>query len=229
MNSSELKGYLTGLILGDAYISSGITKRRFEIKSINKDFIEKIYRDLSSCTNFDMRITKIAERVKDGVRHKEHYILEVRAHPYFAKKYHHFYDDTKNRIASREAMQWLTPAGIANWYMSDGYVCLVGRTKDIIKNRRVDISTDRYSLSTVQRMAATLEKRFGIHTSVIKRSDKYRVRIKRESYEDFFSMIAPYMVPSMKYKMYLGYRNKPEDFSDEFWNFQDWLGSAIAC
>lgn len=33
MNSSELKGYLTGLIVGDGYIDKGVTKRAFEIKN----------------------------------------------------------------------------------------------------------------------------------------------------------------------------------------------------
>lgn len=42
MNSSELKGYLTGLIVGDGYIDGGVTKRAFAIKSINKEFIYKI-------------------------------------------------------------------------------------------------------------------------------------------------------------------------------------------
>lgn len=40
MNSSELKGYLTGLIIGDGTIGKGITKRSFAIKSICKDFID---------------------------------------------------------------------------------------------------------------------------------------------------------------------------------------------
>ena len=33
MNSSELKGYLTGLIVGDGCIGKGVTKRTFEIKN----------------------------------------------------------------------------------------------------------------------------------------------------------------------------------------------------
>ena len=42
MNSSELKGYLTGLIIGDGHIDKGITKRAFEIKNTHFDFIQKI-------------------------------------------------------------------------------------------------------------------------------------------------------------------------------------------
>ena len=56
MNSSELKGYLTGLIFGDGCIDKGITKRAFEIKSIDKNFIDKIKNDIESCTNFQISI-----------------------------------------------------------------------------------------------------------------------------------------------------------------------------
>lgn len=52
MESSELKGYLTGLIVGDGYIDSGVVKRRFEIKSIDRNFINKIKTDIESCSNF---------------------------------------------------------------------------------------------------------------------------------------------------------------------------------
>jgi hypothetical protein len=51
MKSSELKGYLTGLILGDGTIDKGTTKRAFRIKSINFDFIDKIEKDLKDTTN----------------------------------------------------------------------------------------------------------------------------------------------------------------------------------
>ena len=228
MNSSEIKGYLKGLILGDASIHGGVTKRAMEIKSINRDFIDKIYRDLCKNTNFKVDVSQRKEYTdKDGVHHKTCYILRVKSHPYFAKKYHHFYDDNRRRIVSSEAMRWLTPEGLANWYMSDGYVCLVGKTHGEIRSRRVDISTDRYDRHTVERLAEMLTKRFSVHANVIKRQNRYRVRIHRDSYETFFSLIAPYMTPSMKYKMYLGYEKKPIDMSDDFWDFQDWLKSAI--
>ena len=45
MHSSELRGYLTGLILGDGHIDKGVTKRAFEIKSVHFDFIQKIKND----------------------------------------------------------------------------------------------------------------------------------------------------------------------------------------
>lgn len=224
MNSSKLKGYLTGLIFGDGYIDKGVTKRAFCIKSINKDFIDKIEKDLISCTNFTIiRKTNLAYE-----NHKENYELRIKAHPYFAKKYHHFYGDKKERIASKESLNWLNDVGLANWYMCDGYITLVGKTKGYIRSRRIELCTDRYELSTIQKMQQALKKNFNIECSIIKRDRFYRLRIKTESYKIFINLVRPYIVNSMLYKLYLGYEQKPKWMDDNMWEYQVYLKSAIA-
>lgn len=228
MNSSELKGYLTGLIFGDGYIDNGITKRSFRIKSIHKDFVEKIADDLKSCTNFDIKITSSNAYIdKNNVHHKEYFELCIKSHPYFAKKYHHFYDDYKKRRISKDAINWLTPVGLANWYMSDGYICLVGKTKNAIRNRRVDICTDRYSYENILMVCDELYKKFDIKFSPVKRDKFYRIRLRTESYSKFINLIKPYIVPSMMYKLYLGYEKQPIWMTNEDWEFQNSI-SAIA-
>lgn len=229
MNSSELKGYLTGLIIGDGYIHPGVTKRMFEIKSINFNFIQQIKNDLTSCSNFQIEVRYTPARVgKDGTHHKEYWSLIIKAHPYFAKKYHHFYDDHRKRTLSTEAITWLTPRGLANWYMSDGYVCLVGKTKGVIRDRRIDFCTDRYPLHIVHKLANMLTTRFELEISIIKRGKFYRIRIKRNSYQKFLNLISPYIIPSMQYKLYLGYECQPKWMDDETWKLQESLKSAIA-
>ena len=42
INSSELRGFFTGLILGDASIDKGVHKRALMIKSINRDFSDAV-------------------------------------------------------------------------------------------------------------------------------------------------------------------------------------------
>lgn len=226
MNSSELKGYLTGLILGDGSIDKGVTKRSFNIKNINQDFIEKIYKDLQSCTNFKFKRNFVPEHYSHGCNHKDYWEISIIAHPYFAKKYHHFYDDNRRRTVSKEALNWLTPNGLANWYMSDGYVCLVGKTKGNIYNRRIDFCTDRYPKFIVERMQNALKENFGIITSLSKRGETYRLRIACESYEKFIWTIKPYITFSFQYKLYLGYQCQPLWMSDELWKFQENLRSA---
>ena len=202
MNSSELRGYLTGLIIGDGYIES--------------------------CSSFEMDLKYTPEKTDSkGVHHKANLRLRIKAHPYFAKKYHHFFDDNRGRTVSSEACSWLTPNGLANWYMSDGYVCLVGKTKGFIRDRRIDFCTDRYPKYIVERLAATLNEKFQLDTSIIKRGKFYRIRIKSNSYQTFINIIYPYLTPSMQYKLYLGYECQPRWMEDWTWELQKSLKSAM--
>lgn len=226
MNSSELRGFLTGLILGDGSIDKGTTKRAFSIKSINKDFIDMIEDQIKSCSGFKTIIRYTPSHYSSGCNHQGNWELIIPAHPYFNKMYHHFYDDYRKRKLSNQALKWLTPAGLANWYMSDGYVCLVGKTKGVIKNRRVDICTDRYSLEDIHKIQKMLLDNYNIHTSVVKRENSYRIRILCKSYNTFFGLIADYIVPSMMYKLNLAYDYQPKWMSDELWEIQESLKSA---
>lgn len=229
MNSSELKGYLTGLIIGDGHIDKGITKRAFKIKNTHFDFIQKIKNDIESCSTFKINIKYCSEHTsKDSIHHKESWVLRIDAHPYFNKKYHHFYDDYRGRTVSNEAVSWLTSNGLANWYMSDGYVCLVGKEKNNIYNRRVEFCTDRYPKPIVEKLSKMLYDKFNIESSVIKRGKYYRIRVKTVSYQTFINLIYPYVVPSMQYKLYLGYECQPKWMEDWTWDLQNSLKSAMA-
>ncbi len=104
--------------------------------------------------------------------------------------------------------------------MCDGYVCLVGKTRGVIRSRRIDICTDRYPQRTVESMSTMLQKKFHLDTSIVKRNNTYRIRIKQTSYNDFIALIAPYVVSSMRYKLYLGYETKPYWMYDDVWEIQ---------
>lgn len=231
MKSSELKGFLTGLMFGDGYIDKGITKRSFTIKTIHKDFADKIKEYIETCETFKVRIDFHKEYIdKNGVKHKDCWELIISSHPYFAKKYHHFYNDYKRRIISKEAMNWINAIGLAYWYMSEGYICLIGKNKGFITNRRVELCTERFDYNTIIRISHMLQSKYMLYTSVIKHYNSYRIRIKKESYNTFYHLIFPYIneIPSMQYKLYFGYNSKPEWMNDEMWEYQNKLKSAIA-
>lgn len=227
MKSSELKGFLTGLLIGDGSIDKGVTKRAFSIKSIDKSFIDKIKLELDSCTPFKSYVKHTPAHFSAGCSHKESWELRTQAHPYFNKIYHKFYDDYRHRRITKYVPKYLTPYGVAMWYMSDGYVCLVGKTKGIIKNRRVDFATDRYSKEEVTQLQKMLLHKFNIHCSVIIRGGCHRLRVKQCSYQNFINLIYPYLLPSMYYKIYLGYEQQPIWMSNELWELQCFIKSAL--
>ena len=227
MKSSELKGFLTGLLIGDGTIDKGVTKRAFRIKSIDKNFIDTIEKEIKSCTNFTTYIKYTPEHFSSGCNHKENWEFSIKAHPYFNKIYHKFYNDYRHRIISKYIPKYLTPYGIALWYMSDGYICLVGKNKNKICNRRIDFCTDRYTYNEIESLQKMMLNKFNISCSIIKRGEFYRLRVKMTSYETFFNLVYPYIIPSMQYKLYFGYEQQPKWMSDHMWNLQNSIKSAI--
>lgn len=224
MNSSELKGYLTGLILGDGTIDKGVKKRSFRIKSINKEFIDKIEKDLKDTNTFKITVQDYPEYVgKDGTHHKEYYQIFISAHPYFAKKYPYFYDDYRNRRITNETLSWLNIQGIANWWMSDGYICLVGKTKGKVYNRRVELCTDRYSLEDVKKIQQYFADKWGWETTIKQRKQSnkifYRLYFKISTAQDFLMKIYPYIVPSFYYKLDMGYDEQNQYVTNEYFDF----------
>lgn len=208
MNSVELKGFLTGLVLGDGYLDKGIHKRAFEIKNTSKDFIDMIDKEISKNTNFKSSIKEYNASYRDGVNKKKYWIYRISAHPYFRKMYHYHYDDYRNRIITTKSLKSLTPQGIANWYMSDGYVVIVGRTKGIVRTRRVEICTDRYNPNDVLKAKKYFEDVHGLSMHMVKRKkDVYRLRFHLKTINKFFDMIEPYIVDDMKYKLDLCYNS----------------------
>lgn len=219
MKSTELRSFLTGLILGDGTIDSGISKRSFRIKSISHDFIDYIERSLRETTNFNIVVREFSGSTKNGTIRQPYKELIIKAHPYFNKRYHFFYDDYRNRRITKEVLKWLSPIGLANWYMSNGYIIKVGKESSEIKDRRVEIATDRYKKDDVEKIRDYFETEYGFSMKLVKRKEgMYRLRFSLLSAQHFFLMIEPYIVPSMRYKILLPYDYQPKWMADEYYS-----------
>lgn len=227
MNSTELRGFLTGLILGDGTIDRGVENRAFRFKSINEEFIFYIRDYLINNTNFNVKIVEHDPTHINGVYRKGYFGLTIKSHPYFAKRYHQFYDDFRNRRITSKAISWLNPAGLANWYMSDGYVVRVGSKSGKIKDRRVELATDRYQKEDIEKVKTYLETTYGYKITLAKRRENvYRIRFSLESAQEFFMLIHEYVVPTMYYKLDLCYDYQPKWMSSEYYELMNSFHSA---
>lgn len=221
-------GFITGLILGDGFIDGGIHKRGFRLKSINLDFVNQIESYLNKETNLNVKVNTFPKSIdSSGVVRQSYKELSIRAHPYFAKVYHEFYDDYKNRIITNHSLRKLTVQGLANWYMSDGYIVKVGLTKGKIVDRRVELAVDRYSKEDVEKIQKYLKETYSFKTSLIKRKRGiYRLRMSLLDSQHFFLMIKPYMSDSFMYKLNLAYDYQPKWMTDEYFNLMSELQNA---
>jgi len=111
--------------------------------------------------------------------------------PYFTRFYSH--GKSKKYITSM-SLQDLGPVGLAYWYMDDGkfndygaYLC-VGK-----------ISSEEGSVIVrYLKESFALESTFQVQD---KKKGHYNIYIKAESRGRFFSLIGPYIIPEMRYKL----------------------------
>ena len=100
-----------------------------------------------------------------------------------------------------------TPIGLAHWLMGDGYWDNTAKT--------VCICTDNFTLSEVELLIKVLETKFNLLATVQRRvkSNKeicWRIRFSRKSknLDTLISLVKPYFINSMLYKLNLSYDNK---------------------
>lgn len=220
LNSNELKSFYAGVILGDGTIDKGVHKRSLTMASIQKDFVTYLDDFTKQYTNFETFVKeKNATVDKNGVNHKKHWIFGIRAHPYFNKIYHQFYDDYRKKYINKEILNVLDFRGLANWYMGDGYITLVGKESNNITSRRVQLCTDCFTKSDNELIASWLSEKFGYDTSIIKRQRFYRINIKLKSAQNFLMDIKDFILPCFYYKLDLKFETKPNWMRNDYFEF----------
>lgn len=110
---------------------------------------------------------------------------------------------------SREAMEMLTPQGLAIWFMDDGWgFNIKNRKGELTERMEIGISTDSFSKEENELIIETIKNKFGIKFRLGK---KFSPNTKKELWQiktnsqlevkKFFELISPYIIDSMKYKI----------------------------
>ena len=175
------KAVLIGCILGDAYITK-LGKIRFEQSVKNKEYAFWVYGVLSSLLypakpRTLSRFSKKQNAYYDSVRFS--------SRQYFRSWQSFFYPEGK-KIFSENIP--LTPVTLAVWYMDDG--CWTGSKAIIAIEGFDDVSQ--------QKIKEALERQFGIEVKIGKNR---KLLIRKRSHDRFFNLVAPYIIPSMQYKI----------------------------
>ncbi len=176
---------IIGSLLGDGYmrIIPGRADAFLEINhSIKaKDYVDYKYKVLKRlCVSGPMQRTTNEDRVA--------YRFFTKQHSDLTEIYHQFYKDNRKEIP-RDLI--LDPVMLAIWYMDDGSKC---RDHDIYLN------TQQFSISE-QNILLNKLRTMHINARLNKDKHYYRIRILKESIETFMSIIAPWIIPSMRYKL----------------------------
>jgi len=129
--------------------------------------------------------------------------LGTRNHPRLRVIHKWFYKDGKKRF-SRRILNYLTPLGIALWYMDDGSLSYKKR-EGKIHGREIHLNT-YCSLEEAKIIQAYFKEVWDISWTMVFNKGFYRLRIGTGEAEKFFAVIEPYVIPSMRYKLDLKYK-----------------------
>ena len=210
---TELRSAIVGMVAGDAGIrkqkgcrsvSLRIThaNRQREYLEYKRDILQNLFK------GWEIPLRPINNSGYPGVR------LETRNHPKLRAIYKWFYSNGEKRF-SRRILNYLTPIGIALWYMDDGSLSYKKREGEI-HGREIHLNT-YCSLEEAKIIQAYFKEVWDISWTVVLNKGLFRLRMGSNEARKFFTIINPYIIPIMRYKIDLGYvkrhdRKRPATF-----------------
>lgn len=198
---TELRSAIVGMVAGDAYlrkqkfcrsVSLRIkhAEKQREYLEHKRDILQHLFKA------WEIPIKSINNSGYPGVQ------LETRTHPKLRAIYKWFYSDGKKRF-SRRILNYLTPVGIAIWYMDDGSLSYKKRESQI-HGREVHLNT-YCSLEEARVIQEYFKEAWDVSWTVVQNKGLFRLRMGSHEARKFFTIIAPYVIPTMQYKIDLRY------------------------
>ena len=196
--TSRQKAVIIGSLLGDGTMRIGKGAKNANLKTEHgleqKKFVEWKYRILQP---FVFTKPKISYRYRENdEKYPKSWWFRTIRHPILTEIYRQFYlgEGYRNgrKIIPLNIKNDFTPLALAVWIMDDG-----SYSKGII-----DISTYSFSLQEICYLQECFKKKFKIETTFYKDRDKgYRMYCRKKETNKLISIIYPYIIPSMMYKI----------------------------
>lgn len=210
VRSNKIEAYKTGLklsdfqrelligkLLGDGHLETQNGGRTYRLK-IEHSYLQKEYVDWQYEIFKDWVPTPPKEKYQNvlGIRYRKYYFSTVShgAFRFYAQQFYH----KGKKVLPKLIKRWLSPLAMAIWFMDDGSV-------KSSRHRALIINTQSFSKPETLRLAEILKEKYGIEMNLRKQSRKkveiYQLITKKGSAEKLVPLIAPHIVPSMKYKL----------------------------
>lgn len=190
-----------GLILGDASLQTqnqGKSYRlKFEWSAKNKAYIDHVY-NLFDEWVISPPHTKTRTSPKGSI--VENLGFQTISHEAFNSLAELFLCTKINKkiVSENLIFNHLTGRGLAYWFMDDGGRLDYNKGS---KNKSLVMNTHSFTELEIISMAKELENKFNLLTEIRSNKSKKIIVIKSDSYEKFFSLISPYIIPEMEYKL----------------------------
>lgn len=193
----EVKQVLIGILLGDAHIvrrsSTGNSRLVYAQTAIkHKEYFDYVLSFfLPFCVN---DYTPQSRLIVDNRTKKTYSAISFTTmqFPCFNVYRELFYDLNKKKIVPGNISELLTPRGLAFWIMDDGSK----------QNEGLHISVYGFTNADVDKLMFTLQDKFHLKCSIhYNRDNKPRIYIFKESMPSLITLVKPYFIKEMLYKL----------------------------
>ena len=187
------RSLLVGMLLGDGHLETQNQGRTYRLK-VEHSIKQKEY--------FDWLYGQFKGFVRQQPEEKQKIVAGTIVTSYSFSTYSlgifRFYAQQfyvhKKKIIPRMIGKLLDPQALAVWFMDDGSL-------KSNRHRTYIIHALGYSKRDLVLVQRTLKEKFGIAVGIHRQYDKYRLYIMSESADIFRSLVEPYVLPPMRYKL----------------------------
>jgi hypothetical protein len=192
----DIKDVLIGILLGDAHIvkrsSTSNARLMYAQTAIaHKAYFEYVYSFFHSfCAKDYITQTKISRDKRTNKIYSSISFTTMQL-PCFNVFRELFYVSNVKTVPNN-IYELLTPKGLAFWIMDDGSK----------QGKGLHISVYAFSNEDVDKLMFTLQDKFNLKCSIhYNRDNKPRIYIFKESMEDLITLVKPYFISEMLYKL----------------------------
>ena len=192
--SSAQRDTLVGLLLGDACLETQNRGRTYRLK-VEQCARQEVYVDHLYSLFREWVLTAPGARSKRASNGTvtTNLAFQTVSHSAFRFYAQQFYADGKKRVPEL-IHHWLTPRGLSYWFMDDGSL-KSSQSKGVILN------THCFEHEDVARLSCCLSDRFGLQVTPRRQTDGLQLYVSGRSFETFSTIVDPYVIPEMRYKL----------------------------
>jgi uncharacterized protein YktA (UPF0223 family) len=191
--SKKQQEVLVGILLGDACLETSNNGRTYRLKieqgEVHREYLYHLYGLFKEWVSSPPREKQVAYRGRRNVS----LAFSTIGHVSFCSYACQFYRLGKKQVPEL-IYHWLTPVGLAYWYMDDGSI----KSKE---SKGVILNTHSFSRLEVNELAQVLGSVFGLQAKERRQREGYQIYISGRSYERFKEIVKPYVIDSMWYKI----------------------------
>lgn len=213
----EVRGAIVGMVLGDSYLHQAHKREnvRMTYSHSPKQAAYGYWKGeiLESLLSKPIKAYTRFAKLGNGKSY-EQVMFESISHPLFKRLRKIMYPNGKKRVSGK-VLSYLTPLGLAIWYMDDGSVS-INKRDGKLRGRNIYLHT-----ACDEEQADIIRNYFlctwGIEWKKFKvRKDGYRVSLFAgvESAIKFFRLISQNVHPSLRYKIDLQYHNQASPMTE---------------